>query len=129
MKIKLIRMGADFYDGEETGDMDNYRLRPTLDDATNCKLPLKGGGYIAGDFLFWWKNKTNNTKHDALHWSFTEYGTPFAEKHMGSAAYHGLDKFYTDDHAKRLTPTLANIRMLLSEAIGEDIELELEERK
>ena len=119
--ITLIRMGGDFYTGNEAGDMGNYRLRPTLNDATRCELPLKNGGYIAGDFMYWEKNNTNNTAHACLHWDFTEYGTDQAEKHHGACRFHGFNKYYSDDHAKRLCPTLENIARMLSDVMGEKV--------
>lgn len=128
MNITLIRMGMDFYGDDTQWDMGNYRVRPTLNDVTECRIPLKDGGYIAGDFEFWRKNKTNNTHHDALHWDFTEYGTKNAEKYNGVIRFHGFDKYYTDDHNKRLEPTLANIERLLSDVTGEQVKVTLERR-
>lgn len=125
--ILLVKMGGDFYTGKETGDMGNYRLRPTLKDATDCKLPLKGGGYFAGDFHYWEKNKSNNTAHDSLAWDFTEYDTENAKKYYGACRFHGFDKYYNEDHAERLKPTLDNIARLLGEAMGEPVEVRLGE--
>lgn len=119
--ILLVKMGGDFKDGEYASDMGNYRLRPTLKDSTECKLSLKNGGYIAGDFTLWEKNKTNNTAHDSLAWDFTEYDTKNAQKYYGACRFHGFDKYHTDDHAERLAPTLENIAKLLSDAIGEPV--------
>lgn len=126
MNIKLIRMGMDFYGDDTQWDMGNYRVRPTLNDATECRIPLKDGGYIAGDFEFWRKNETNNTHHDALHWEFTEYKDDDA--YSCATRYHGLDKYHTDDHSKRLEPTLKNIERLLSDATGEQVTVTLEGR-
>lgn len=125
--ILLVRMGGDFHTGNESGDMGNWRLRPTLKDSTECKLPLKGGGFFAGDFLFFEKNKTNNTAHDSLAWDFTEYDTENAKRYYGACRFHEFDKYYTDNHAEKLEPTLANIARLLGEAMGEPVTVRLAE--
>lgn len=125
--VLLVRMGGDFHTGNESGDMGNYRLRPTLKDSIECKLPLKGGGYFAGDFLFFEKNKTNNTAHDSLAWDFEEYDTEKAQKYYGCCRFGGFDKYYADNHAEKLEPTLANIARLLGEAMGEPVTVRLAE--
>ena len=123
MKVKLIKMGMDFYGGDERWDMGNYRVRPYYDGAmgggvSDGYIKLKGGGYIAGDFEFWRKNNTNNKEGDRLHWSFTVYD----DKLENGKYFHGFDKY-----TKQLDPTLENIAKLLSEATGEAVTVRLAE--
>lgn len=117
-KIKLIKMGMNFYSGTETGDMGNFRLRPSTSDSTNCYIKLKEGGYIAGDFIFWAKNNTNNKDGDRLHMDFTKYD----DDKECDGRYKGFEKY-----TKQLEPTLANIKMLLEEATGEQVKLTITE--
>lgn len=111
IKIKLIKMGMDFYEGEKW-DMGNHRLRPTLNEASDCYLPLKRGGYIAGDFTIWKKNKTNNKAGDRLAWDFTLYD----ELKQDSRRCYLFDK-----HTEPVEPTLANIARLLGEVLGDEV--------
>lgn len=125
MKIDLLRYGMDFYDEIEGCDMDNFRLRPAYSGSlgsgvSDLYIKTKDGHYIAGDFMIWEKNKTNNKDGNRLHFDFTEYD----EKLENGKRYHGFDKY-----VKKLEPTLANIEKLLSIATGQDVKVELEKRK
>lgn len=119
IKIKLVRMGMDLYGENKKWDMGNYRVRPTMKDATECLIRDKDGVEFGGDFGFWEKNKTNNKAGDTLHWDFTYY-----DKDGQGWRYKKFDKYYD----KHLEPTLANIKMMLEDIIGKKVELELEER-
>lgn len=113
--IELVKMGMDFYEGTETGDMGNFRLRPAYkrssDHIMNYYIKLNNGHYISGDFMFWRKNNTNNKEGDRLHMDFTEYN----EKLENIGRFKGFEKY-----TKQLEPTIANIKMLLDEATGND---------
>lgn len=111
-QVTLKKMGMDFY-GEETGDMGNFRLRPTINGDEYLKD--KDGRYIAGDFQY---HRGNKYHPDALGWDFTDYGTDKNDMR----AYRGLKKYFWHT----LEPTLANIKMLLEEILGEEITLTIE---
>lgn len=116
IKIKLIKMGIDFHEGEKW-DMGNHRLRPAYDGAMSGEvsdqyLRLPDGHYIAGDFMIWKKNKTNNKDGDRLAWDFTLYD----ELKQDARRCYLLDK-----HTEPVEPTLANIARLLSEVLGDDV--------
>lgn len=124
IKIKMIRMGIDFHEGEKW-NMENHRLRPAYDGAAsdwvdNQYLRLPDGNYIAGDFMIWKKNKTNNKDGDRLTWDFTLYD----EKLQDAKCCHLFDK-----HTEPLEPTLENIKTLLEEALGDEVELTLEAKQ
>lgn len=125
IKIKMIRMGMDFYEGEKW-DMENHRLRPAYDKAINnvtndqCLRLPDGKHYIAGDFMIWKKNKTNNKDGDRLAWSFTIYD----EKLQDAKRCRLFDK-----HTEPLEPTLENIKTLLEEVLGDEVELTLEAKQ
>lgn len=123
IKIKMIRMGMNFYEGEKW-NMKNHRLRPAYDGAMGggvsdqyLKLP-DGKHYIAGDFMIWKKNKTNNKDGDRLTWDFTLYD----EKLQDAKRCYLFDK-----HTEPLEPTLENIKKLLEEVLGDEIKLRLED--
>lgn len=121
MKIVLVKMGMDLYGGDELkSDMKAYRVRPTLDgdcSADGCLIKDRDGHYIAGDFMFWGKNKTNNTECDRLTWEFTDYGTD--KKDM---------KRYSLVADKPLAPTIENIKKMMRVITGQEIEIEWAER-
>lgn len=119
-KVKLIKMGMDFYDNE-TGDMGNHRLRvqviseiPTEAEQKTHTLAFtdKNGHVVSGDFQFFRGNKYHS---DALGWDFTDYGTDGED----SKAYRGLEGYFW----YTLEPTKANIKMLLEEMLGDKVEI------
>ena len=124
INIKLVRMGMDFREGEKW-DMDNHRLRPAYDrnqtgGASDFYLKLPDGEhYIAGDFMIWKKNKTNNKWGDRLTWDFTLY-----DKQLQDAKRCYL----FDKITEPLEPTLANIERVLSEVLGDEVKVNLEPR-
>lgn len=122
-KIKLIKMGMDFYDDEDTrkSDMGNHRLRVQVINEAPTDAEKKPGGIcftdkdghvIAGDFQLYRGNQYHPT---SLGWDFTDYGKDGED----CKAYHGLDDY--DWHT--LEPTKANIKMLLEEILDDEVEL------
>lgn len=124
VEIELMRYGMDFYTNIEDCDMGNYRLRPAYSGlsggTSELYIKTKNGHYIAGDFMIWEKNSTNNKEGNKLHFDFTEYD----ENLQNGTRYHGFDKYI-----KSLAPTLENISKLLSVATGKEVTLKLECRK
>lgn len=117
INITLVRMGMDFYDEDDkqASDMQNYRLRPRLSSSTSSVndwyLKDKHGHYIAGDFMF--------LCADRLNVDFTDYGTD-----MKDSKRYNRNVFDDEDVA----PTLANIKIWLEDALGEEVSLHLEEK-
>lgn len=119
-KIKLIKMGMDFY-SDESGDLGNHRLRvqvvneaPTdAEKKPGCIcFTDKDGHVIAGDFQFLRATKYHP---DALGWDFTDYGKDGEE----CKAYRGLDNYFY----RTLEPTKANVKMILEEMLDDEVEL------